>query len=160
MRVAVYRTTGYAWPEGGAVAAVDYPDEDRVQAFRTGEQGTVTAWPDVLGRSVRLCAGEDCSGTVYFDITSFDWTFAPLTIVTGNGLSESYAYDFRGGPLTHNVTRQDRLLYAETLRDMQIANGENLRRANSRSRRSFSTARRNRRCPIADAEIAAELFRR
>ena len=47
-----------------------------------------------------MCAGEDCSGTVYFDITSFDWTFAPLTIVTGNGLSESYAYDFRGGPLT------------------------------------------------------------
>jgi hypothetical protein len=52
--VAVYRTTGYAWPEGGAVAAVDYPDEDRVQAFRTSEQGTITAWPDVLGRSVRL----------------------------------------------------------------------------------------------------------
>jgi hypothetical protein len=92
----VYRTTQHSWPAGGLTPQMVFPDEDQSQAFVTEGQGSVTAWPDLLGRNVRACRGSDCSGVVYSDITEFDWTSSPLTVVSGNGIADSYAYDLRG----------------------------------------------------------------
>ncbi|HYN00313.1 MAG TPA: hypothetical protein VET25_11250, partial [Aestuariivirgaceae bacterium] len=67
----VYRTTAHSWPGGGLTPQMVFPDEDHSQAFATSGQGSVTGWPDLLGRTVRVCAGEDCSGVKYVDITQF-----------------------------------------------------------------------------------------
>ncbi|HYN00312.1 MAG TPA: RHS repeat-associated core domain-containing protein [Aestuariivirgaceae bacterium] len=56
---------------------------------------------------------------------SFDWTSSPLTVVSGNGISESYAYDLRGNRLEQSASLNGTVLFAEALRDMQIADDEN-----------------------------------
>jgi RHS repeat-associated protein len=121
----IYRTTQRSWPSGGLLAQTVFPDEDQDEAFLTIGQGLLTLWPDVLGRALRQCAGEDCSGVVYSDITQFDWTASPLTVVAGNGVSEAYAYDLRGRPLSRSASLSGTVLFAESLRDMQFKDGEN-----------------------------------
>jgi hypothetical protein len=84
----VYRTTQRSWPSGGLATQITFPDQDESEAFVTSGQGSTTGWPNILGHKIRLCAGADCSGVKYSDITAFDWTSAPLTVVAGNGVSD------------------------------------------------------------------------
>jgi hypothetical protein len=78
----------------------------------------------ITGKTSR-CRGSDCSGVIYSDITEFDWTSSPLTVVSGNGIADSYAYDLRGNKLEQSASLNGTVLFAETLRDMQIADAEN-----------------------------------
>jgi RHS repeat-associated protein len=118
----IYRTTQRSWPAGGLIAQTVFPDVDQDQAFLTSGQGRLTLWPDVLGRTLRRCAGEDCVGTVYSDTTQFDWTASPLMVVAGNGVGETYAYDLRGRQLSRSASLSGTVLFAETRRDLQFAN--------------------------------------
>jgi hypothetical protein len=121
----IYRTTVRQWPSGGLVAQLTFPDTDQSQAFDSQGQGSVSSWPDVMGRGLRLCSGADCSGTIYSDVTQFDWTSSPLLTVAGNGVSTAATYDLRGRTLGTSASLGEQVLFAETLRDMQIADGEN-----------------------------------
>jgi hypothetical protein len=121
----VYRTTVRQWPSGGLIGQVTFPDKDQSEAFDSDGQGSVSAWPDVMGRGLRLCSGADCSGTIYSDVTQFDWTSSPLLTVAGNGVSTAQTYDLRGRTLSTSASLGDVVLFAESLRDMQIADDEN-----------------------------------
>jgi RHS repeat-associated protein len=121
----IYRTTVRQWPNGGLVAQVTFPDKDQTQAFDSNGQGSISSWSDVMGRAIRLCSGRDCSSTVYSDITQFDWISSPLLTVAGNGVSTAATYDLRGQALATSATLGDYVLFAETLRTMQIADDEN-----------------------------------
>jgi hypothetical protein len=121
----IYRTTQRSWPAGGLVSQITFPDQDQSEAFITSGQGSTTGWPNILGRKMRLCAGADCSGVKYFDITAFDWTSAPLTVAAGNGVSDGYTYDLRGNTLSKSSSMNGKVLFAEDLRSMQIADDEN-----------------------------------
>jgi hypothetical protein len=120
----VFRTTARQWPSGGLLAQIGYPDEDQEAAFVTGAVD-LTLWPDLMGRPLRQCAGADCAGTVYADVTQFDWISSPLTVVAGNGVSTTTTYDLRGRVLSTSASLGDSVLFAETLRDMQFKDGEN-----------------------------------
>ena len=120
----VYRTTGRQWPQGGLLSQLAYPDEDQEAAFVTGTVN-LTLWPDVMGRTLRQCAGADCSGTIYANVTKFDWMSSPLTVVAGNGVSTTTTYDLRGRVVGTSASLGDNVLFAETLRDMQFKDGEN-----------------------------------
>jgi hypothetical protein len=121
----IYRTTGLSWPNGGLITQLAFPDQDQAQAFDASGQGSMTAWPDMLGRAMRLCAGWDCSGVIYSDITGIDWTSSPLSRLAGNGIGDVYSYDLRGARLSQKTSIGDTVLFAESLRDMQISDGEN-----------------------------------
>jgi hypothetical protein len=121
----IYRTTGRSWPNGGLITQLTFPDQDQAQAFDAGGQGSMVEWPDILGRTMRFCAGQDCSGVVYSDITGIDWTSSALSRLAGNGVGDAYSYDLRGATLNQTTSINDNVLFSESLRDMQISDGEN-----------------------------------
>lgn len=121
----IYRTTGRSWPSGGLLGQLTFPDQNQSGAFITSGQGSMTGWPNILGRKTRLCGGADCSNVKYLDITGFDWASAPLTVAAGNGVSDFYSYDLRGNMLGKSSSMNGNVLFAESLRSMQIADSEN-----------------------------------
>ena len=78
-----------------------------------------------MGSVARACDGSDCSGTVYSDLVTFDWLSMPLTAQTANGLTQTIAYDLRGGALSATTVQAASTLLQEDLRNMQSADNEN-----------------------------------
>jgi hypothetical protein len=118
-----YRTTAFEWLSGGLVTQWVYPDADQNQAFVITGQSSMSLWPDLFGRPMRICDGADCSGTVYLDKTAFDWMGNALASKLGNGLVDSVSYDFAGDELSHSLTKGETEVFGETVLNMQLPSG-------------------------------------
>ncbi len=118
----IYRTTQRGWPSGGLVSQIIFPDQDRAKRFSPPAKAARQDGP-IFSGAIRDCVPASIARDVkYFDITAFDWTSAPLTVAAGNGVSDGYTYDLRGKTLSKSSSMNGKVLFAEGLRSMQIAN--------------------------------------